>query len=357
MQRLFIFTLGFLLFSCVTHSPETNPIKASSPKAMDWSTMEAAIKRNDFPKTNGVLINLKGKMIYEGYFGEGHRDRLNDTRSVGKSLTAIVTGQAIAQGKLKGIETPILPFLEKDLKPENNSQLRSDIRVQDLLTMSSALDADDMNDKSVGNEDRMHEQKLWTPWAINLPVSSGYRRDAKGLGPFHYGTVQAFLMGQVLQKASNTPIDQFIAKELLAPLGITEYEFQRSPSSEVMTGGGLRLRGLDLLAIGQMVLEGGSYQGRRIVDKEWIKECLTVRRMDPDSGAGYGYFFWNMDFVGVDYKLNGWFMAGNGGNIVLILKDLDAVIVLSRSNFNSPKGALETIKLITQYIIPQLSFL
>ena len=51
---------------------------------------------------------------------------------------------------------------------------------------------------------------------------------------------------------------------------------------------------------------------------------------------------------------NGWFMAGNGGNIVLILPELEAVIVVTRTNYNSPTQAIETIKLVSQYIIPQL---
>ena len=94
-----------------------------------------------------------------------------------------------------------------------------------------------------------------------------------------------------------------------------------------------------------------SFQGA----KDWINECLTVHRTDEDSGAGYGYYFWNFQFpIGEQTKINGWFMAGNGGNIVLILPELESVIVVTRKNYNSPTMAIETIKLLSQYIIPKL---
>ena len=52
--------------------------------------------------------------------------------------------------------------------------------------------------------------------------------------------------------------------------------------------------------------------------------------------------------------INGWFMAGNGGNIVLILPELESVIVVTRTNYNSPTQAMETIQLVSKYIIPKI---
>ena len=47
-------------------------------------------------------------------------------------------------------------------------------------------------------------------------------------------------------------------------------------------------------------------------------------------------------------------MAGNGGNIVLIFPELKSVIVVTRTNYNSPTQAMETIQLVSKYIIPKL---
>ena len=162
-------------------------------------------------------------------------------------------------------------------------------------------------------------------------------------------------MGKVIEKTVNEPVDSYIINVLLNPLGIDNYKFQYSPTNEVMTGGGLKLRSRDLLKIGELVQNKGVFQKVHLIPKDWINECLTVHRTDDDSGAGYGYYFWNFQFpVGEKTMINGWFMAGNGGNIVLILPELESVIVVTRTNYNSPTMAMETIKLVSQHIIPKL---
>ena len=162
-------------------------------------------------------------------------------------------------------------------------------------------------------------------------------------------------MGEVIESAVNQPVDTYIINTLFNPLGIENYEFQYSPTNEAMAGGGLKLRSRDLLKIGELVQAGGIFQKNQLIQKEWINDCLTVHRMDDDSGSGYGYFFWNFQFqIGEKSMTNGWFMAGNGGNIVLILPELESEIVVTRTNYNSPTQAIETIKLVSQYIIPQL---
>jgi CubicO group peptidase (beta-lactamase class C family) len=315
--------------------------------------MEAEIAAQKLPRMTGILVSRDGHLIYEHYFGEGSREKLNDTRSVTKSLTALVVGRAIRDGQIGGTEARILPFFG-DLAPiANGSPAKSDLRLKDLLTMGSPLDADDSVDATPGNEDRMHEQPAWARWAVDLPTRKEAARSARGYYPFHYATVNAVLVGQVLQRATHRPVDDYIAETVLRPLGINHYLFQRSPAGEVMTGGGLRLRGVDLLKIGQLVLGGGSYDGRRILSESWVKDCLTLRQEDTvGPGIGYGYFFWHLDFPVGDKTESGWFMAGNGGNIVIVFPALRSVAVVTRTDYNGRNTAGQTIRLLSQFILP-----
>ena len=78
----------------------------------------------------------------------------------------------------------------------------------------------------------------------------------------------------------------------------------------------------------------------------------SVYKIDDDSGSGYGHLMWNYDFPYKQSSINCWFMAGNGGNIVLIAKEIDTVIVITRENYNSSSMANETIQMVSNYLIP-----
>jgi CubicO group peptidase (beta-lactamase class C family) len=338
-----------LIFACVASAQHPT----GDPSSL--AALEAEVTSPRLPKITGILLSRNGSLIYEKYFGEGSRTKLNDTRSVTKTLTALVVGRAIRDGAIPGIDTKIMPYFG-DLKPiANDDPSKEDIRLKDLLSMGSALSADDSDGDSPGNEDRLHEQRSWSRWAVDLPVRMDTARDGSGYESFHYATVNAFLVGQVLQAATRQPVDGYIAETLLKPLGIEHFAFERSPIGEVMTGGGLELRGVDLWKIGQLVLDRGSYEGRLIIPASWVDACLTLRHTDTEGpGVGYGFYFWHMDFPVGDKSESGWFMAGNGGNIVVIFPRLKAVAVVTRTDFNGRNTAGQTIGLLSKFILPVL---
>src|SRR5438270_573311 len=164
--------------------------------------LELTIGRGEFPKTTSVLIVRDGKLAYEHYFGDGSADLLNNTRSATKSITSLAVGAALADGAIASVHDSAFSYLG-DLRPfAHDTPQKEAITIEDMLTMSSALDCNDDNDKSPGNEDNMHPQPNWSRWAVDLPTMPGYRRDESGYGPWRYCTTNAFLLGQVVQRAA-----------------------------------------------------------------------------------------------------------------------------------------------------------
>jgi len=151
------------------------------------------------------------------------------------------------------LDAPAFAYLT-DLAPvAATGPLKDAITIEDLLTMSSALDCNDDDRSLPGNEENMYPKPSWARWAVDIPRRADYRRDATGRGPFHSCTAGVFLLGQIVQRAAKQPVDQFIATHLFAPLGIERWEFARSPSGEAMTGGGLRLSSRDLATLARLV--------------------------------------------------------------------------------------------------------
>jgi hypothetical protein len=59
------------------------------------AALRQAIDRQEYPKTTSVLIIHHGKLAFERYFGEGSKQRLNNTRSATKFLTSLALGSAV----------------------------------------------------------------------------------------------------------------------------------------------------------------------------------------------------------------------------------------------------------------------
>jgi CubicO group peptidase (beta-lactamase class C family) len=321
--------------------------------AATLTRLTGAVEAGRFPKTTSVLVVYRDRLIYEHYFGEGGRNFLNNTRSATKSITSLAIGAAIADHAISAVTAPAFAYLG-DLAPfKNSTLLKQDITIADLLTMSSALDCDDDVDGSPGNEDRMHENRQWTRWVVDLPTKDGYTRDAHGLGPFSYCTAGAFLLGQIIERATRRPVDQYMEAKLLKPLGIAKWSWARSPSGEVMTGGGLELRSRDLAKLAWILVDNGRWRGREIVPAAWTNAAMTAYRR-ANAEQDYGYFFWQRTYATRCGTTQGWYMAGNGGNAIVVLKELDAAVVVTRENYNTHGMHQQTVDLLERFVLPAL---
>src|SRR5262249_35084782 len=185
--------------------------------------MEAAIKSGEFKKIGSVLIARHGKLVYEAYF-DGDANTLRDTRSATKSITDILIGIAIRERKLSGVDTRVLSvLLEHASKLQNPDPRKSEITVEDFLTMSSPLECDDWNDASHGNEEKMYLVEDWTQFIFDLPIR-GRMRVGEQLAPLPYGrsfsycTGGVFTLSELLEKQTGMRVDRYADQKLFTPL-------------------------------------------------------------------------------------------------------------------------------------------
>jgi CubicO group peptidase (beta-lactamase class C family) len=328
-----------------------------SPRTAD--PVSAAVARGDYPSTTSVLLERGGTVLFEHYFDHTGPATLHDTRSVGKSITALAVGVALGEGKLPSVDAAAFGYLAELGPFANDGPAKADITLRDFLTMSSALACDDDDESSPGNELNMYSRREWARWAVDLPLRPGYQRDAEGLGAFFYCTAGTLLLGQILERATGEPVDRYIESRLLSPLGIHELEWARSPSGEVMTGGMLRLSTRSLAKLGRLVLQQGNWGGTQLVPAAWVRQATSFQRkpnraQDPKGELEYGYLFWGRQFQTPCGRVAGWYMSGNGGNQVLVLPSLDAVAVVTRVGYNTRNRHAETFRLLEQQLLPKL---
>jgi CubicO group peptidase (beta-lactamase class C family) len=317
--------------------------------------METAVRASDFKKIGSVLIARHGKLVYESYF-EGDANTLRDTRSATKSITGALVGIAIAEKKLSGVDARVLRLLPEHARKMQNPDPRKDkITVEDFLTMSSALECDDWNDASRGNEEHMYLVEDWAQFILDLPVRGrmhvGEKIDPPPYGRyFSYCTGGVFTLSEVLQQATGERADRYAQGKLFAPLGITDAQWVYSPLNIPQTGGGLRLSSRDLLKIAQLYLTGGSWQGKRVIDEEWVR-ASTQPHARIDDNTEYGYLWWLKPFKSGAKSYPAFFMSGNGGNKVAVFPSLDLAVVITSTNYGTRGMHEQTEKLLTDYIL------
>src|ERR1700704_525821 len=317
--------------------------------------MERAIRAGDFKKIGSVVIARHGKLIYESYF-DGDVTTLRDTRSATKSITDILVGIAIREKKLSGVDARVLALLpERARKMQNPDPRKDKITVEDFLTMSSPLECDDWNDASRGNEERMYVVEDWSQFILDLPIRGrmhlGEQVEAPSYGRyFSYCTGGVFTLSEVLEKVTGTRTDRYALEKLFRPLGITNAEWVYSPMNIPQTGGGLGLTSRDLLKIAQLYLDGGRWQGKRIVSEEWVRSS-TRPHVRIDETTEYGYLWWLKSFKSGEKTYPAFFMSGNGGNKVVAIPELDMSVVITSTNYNTHGMHEQTEKILTDYVL------
>lgn len=372
MRLLFVFI--FVLTIKSTHfAQETKdiPVPKSSQDGWDVATvesvnisaarlhaMENAIHSDKFKKITSILIARNGKLVYEKYFDGPEISTLRDTRSATKTITSMLIGIALDKGLLSGVDVPVMPFFTDKQPVKNPDPRKEKIAILDFLTMSSLLECDDWNQFSRGNEERMYLIEDYVKFTLDLPIK-GFPawmtkpEDSPYGRSFSYCTAGVATLGGVLERATKISVPEFAAKNLFAPLGIQNAEWQFTPTGLAMTGGGLRLQSRDLLKLAQLYIDNGVWNGKHLISESWVRTS-TEPHVRVDDETEYGYLWWIKSFMAGEKKFAAFYMSGNGGNKIAVFPQLKMAVVITSTNYNTQGMHEQTDRLLSEYILESI---
>ncbi|MGE5625580.1 MAG: serine hydrolase domain-containing protein [Bacillota bacterium] len=307
------------------------------------------------PYIQGLLVARHGKLALEEYFYGFDRDRPHDSRSAGKTFTGALVGIALDRGAKFSLDSPAYPLFTQYKDFANPDPRKQKITVQDLLTMNSGLACDDNDDDSPGNEDTMQSQDKqpdWYKYALDLPMQS-----EPGNGIAVYCTAGINLLGGILRNAAGMPLTDFFQKYYAAPLDIRDYHMNLDPLGNAYMGGGIYLKPRDMLKLGQLYLNGGTWNGKRVLSQKWADAATAPHSHFPANdytpGHDYGYTWHLFQVQANGHNYREYMAQGNGGQLVMVVPDLDLAVVITAGNYgNFPTWRKFFEELMPQYIIP-----
>lgn len=300
---------------------------------------------------HSLLIARHGKLVLEEYFYGMDPSRPHDMRSASKTFTSVLIGVARENGVRVGADTLAYSVGQ----PSNPDPRKQSLTLGNLMSMTSGLDCDDNDPNSPGNEDVMQNQSRqldWVRYALDLPVLS-----TPGGDRAVYCSAGMNLAAGALTKLTGTWMPDLFYETLARPLGITEYHMNLAPNYEGYMGGGLYLRPRDQLKLGQLYLNGGTWNGKRLVSREWVSESTRVHAtftprppFDTDHGYGYAWHSRPLQYGGQTYR--DYYAAGNGGQYVIVIPSLDLVIGITGGNYSEARTYYPwESEIVPQYII------
>ena len=307
----------------------------------------------DDPYVHGFLMARSGKLILEEYFHGFHRDKAHDTRSASKSMASVLAG-AVVHAEL-GLEehTPVYATLdpvhttglETPLDPR-----RTRMTLRHLVTMSSGLECDDGDSNSRGNEDRMQsqqEQPDWYRWTATLDMVREPGEKAV------YCTGGTNLIGAVIRGATGRTLAELFHELIAEPLDIDNYHLNLAPTGVPYLGGGVYWKPRDFMKLGQVMLDGGRWNGHRIISEGWAERSISTQL--EMQNMGYGYAWWIIEYPYRDGKVQAFFAAGNGGQIVMGIPELELLIAFYAGNYSHPTLYQIQRRLVPEYILPAVT--
>ncbi|WP_170110567.1 serine hydrolase [Flavilitoribacter nigricans] len=254
---------------------------------------------------NKMLLYQDGKLV-KSWADESCREPMN-TASMVKSWTGLVIGILVNQGKIKSVRDPVCDYL-----PEWRAGCDSNVTVEQLLTMSAGIDRRPAASSVLA-------QKDMRAFVLDLPLdrTPGTR--------FSYSNESVQLLGALIEKAAGQAAGTVFRELLFEPLGMSDTHLVKDEAGNDITYGGAMTTAEDAARIGQLMLNGGRYQGRQLVPATWVNQSTT-----PSAKAAYyGYLWW------IDTAQDNYAAMGDFGQMTIVFPKERLLLIRQQSCRNN----------------------
>ena len=297
-------------------------------KGQDW---QVAIDVNSYEFPDSIMGIIEGydpiaflviqdeEIIYEEYWDGFNKNSLSNSFSAVKGIVSLLVGIAIDEGKIKSVDDKVGDYL-----PSFRSGSKKELKIRNLLTMSSGLNWD---------------ESYSTPFSMT--TKAYYGNDLPGLinnleviekpgKEYNYLSSDTEILGMVVQAATGKSISEYTSEKIWKQIGAQHDALWSLDSENGMEKAYccFNSNARDFARFGQLILNNGRWNGQQIVSEAYIHESTKpayylIDKEDREAVDFYGYHWWIINYKGHEIP----YMRGILGQYVFVIPELNAVIV------------------------------
>jgi CubicO group peptidase (beta-lactamase class C family) len=287
-----------------------------------------------------LLVVRHGWLVYERYFGAGHREATPNLASCGKSFTSIAVGMLMHQRPELFPQGLHQKVFTQDYFPAAAFPLtdprKAEIKLGQLLTFTAGIRGN--NPCYVNGEERQIDPAGPDGWQATIDEVAYGRRQPEGqhvstatlwCAPgegYSYATSSIHLASVIVRHVSGMELQDYLQTHLAGPLGWGEwgYAYRNGRLQHTPGGGGIALRATDMLRFLYLMLNEGRWNGRQIIPAEYVRHCSQASPFNPHFPYSLQF---NVNTAGQypEAPRDAYWKTGSGGHVLYIVPSLDLV--------------------------------
>ena len=283
---------------------------------------------DDMGETRALLVMRNGRIVAERYADGFRPDSRLLSWSVAKSVTAVLIGLMVTDGRLVLDAPAPVPAWSQPGDP------RGGITLRQLLSMSSGLEHVEDEGPTAGRDSiRM----LFTDGSKNMAAFAEDKPLAAPPGTiFNYSTASSVILADIMTRALTPSEDpdvrreamaEFIRQRLMAPVGLSSLVAEYDARGTLVGGSFMHMTARDYARFGELLRNDGRVDGRQILSPRWVDYMTRPSPLNPAYG---GHLWLNLKggTLFPDSASRQLFAAvGHGGQYVLVSPDQQLTIV------------------------------
>ncbi len=267
MKRILSVLAAVVAFSSPATALTSVALPAGDPaqEGIDADALNTLVTRAKETHTDAMVVLKNGKVVGEWYFGK--QAKPIESMSITKSIVSMGVGRLIDQGKIQSLDERVYRFY-----PEWWQGRKERITVRHLLNHTSGLQSELTTDEIYRS-----------PNFLQLAIAAEVAEEPGTV--FRYNNKAVNLLAGVIKRSSGLRMDQYMAQEIFAPLGIANFAWDHDKGGNPHAMSGLQIKAMDLAKLGQLMLNKGKWNGVQIISERWVNDSTEPgQAMDKSCG-------------------------------------------------------------------------
>jgi len=319
-----------------------DPAKIQQVTGLDLSKLDAAFHYvQQTSQHGGLLVVRHGHLVYERYFGRGHREALPELASCGKAFTSVAVGimlrekaKLIPEGLDQKVFTP--DYLPAAYFPLDDPR-KADISLGHLLSMSGGIRGTNPVYVKGVKQTWEHPTEDNGPWSTTDDFAMKQSLWCAPGDCYSYTTSSSHIPAMIVRRLTGMEMEEYMRQKLTKPLGFGTwgYAMYRPKLKSGIDadgrmlhtpgGGSIAVRSTDMLRFGYLMLHEGKWAKQQILPAEFAKLCGRMVKYNPHYQHSFNF---NVNENGnlADVPRDAYWKGGSGGYAIYVVPSLDLVI-------------------------------